>query len=305
MPSDNEHRQVCDLHVVQARPHDLAPARAPAAVPLRRYEPGQPLLVGPAYVDAAPGGRVLNTILRVLDDAGAEVRRPPAPDGDERYGALVLDASGIAHSEDLRHVHAALSPVIRRIAANGRLLVLGTPPEACEDPRAAAAQRALDGFARAAAKELGRAATGQLVQVEPGAEENAESTLRFLLSARSAYVSGQVVRVGAGAPETAADWARAARRPGRGRHRRGARHRRGNRRHAGPRRRAGLCASTSRPRGRRWRRPRTASAAPRSSSTSPARTPPPRWHSTCASATAAPTSSSTMPASPATRRSGG
>ena len=31
----------------------------PPAVPLRRYEPGQPLLVGPAYVDASPGGRVL------------------------------------------------------------------------------------------------------------------------------------------------------------------------------------------------------------------------------------------------------
>src|SRR5690242_1400930 len=100
----------------------------PPAVPLRRYEPGQPLLVGPAYVDAAPGGRVLNTVLRVLDDAGAQLRRPPAPDG-ERYGALILDATGIARSEDLRHVHAALSPVIRSVAANGRLLVLGTPPE--------------------------------------------------------------------------------------------------------------------------------------------------------------------------------
>src|SRR4051812_28236661 len=115
----------------------------PPAVPLRRYEPDQPLLVGPAYVDAAPGGRVLNTVLRVLDDAGAELRRPPGSD-DARYGAAVLDASGIARSEDLRHVHASLSPVIRRIAANGRLVVLGTPPEACEDPRAAAAQRALD-----------------------------------------------------------------------------------------------------------------------------------------------------------------
>src|SRR5690242_11502957 len=100
----------------------------PPTVPLRRYEPGQPLLVGPAYVDAAPGGRVLNTVLRMLDAAGAEVRRPPGADG-ERHGALILDASGIARSEDLRHVHSALSPVIRSIGANGRLLVLGTPPE--------------------------------------------------------------------------------------------------------------------------------------------------------------------------------
>jgi 3-oxoacyl-[acyl-carrier protein] reductase len=179
----------------------------PPAVPLRRYEPGQPLLTGPAYIDSAPGGRLLRTVEKVLADTGCELRRPPA--ADERYGALVLDASGIGRSEDLRHLHAFFAPAIRRIAPNGRLLVLGTPHEVCEDPRAATAQRALEGFTRAAAKEVGRAATGQLVLVEPGGEEAAESTLRFLLSARSAYVSGQAIRVGAGAAEPPADWERA------------------------------------------------------------------------------------------------
>src|SRR4029079_1784438 len=41
-----------------------------------------------------------------------------------------------------------------------------------------------------------------------GAEGNVESTLRFLLSAKSAYVSGQVVRVGAGAAPAPDDWER-------------------------------------------------------------------------------------------------
>src|SRR5436190_23326500 len=77
----------------------------PPAVALRRYEPGQPLLTGPAYLDTAPGGRALRTVERVLADTGSEVRRPPA--GDERYGALVLDATGIARSAHLRHAHAA------------------------------------------------------------------------------------------------------------------------------------------------------------------------------------------------------
>jgi 3-oxoacyl-[acyl-carrier protein] reductase len=35
----------------------------------------------------------------------------------------------------------------------------------------------------------------QLVEVAPGAEDQIDSTVRFLLSARSAYVSGQVVRI--------------------------------------------------------------------------------------------------------------
>jgi len=49
----------------------------------------------------------------------------------------------------------------------------------------------------------------QLVYVAQGAEKEIDSTLRFLLSARSAYVSGQVIRVGKGvAPLPEIDWER-------------------------------------------------------------------------------------------------
>ena len=74
------------------------------------------------------------------------------------------------------------------------------------DPRAATAQRALEGFTRTAGKELKRGATSQLVYVADGAEKATDSTLRFLLSGKSAYVSGQVVRIGkADVPEIAQD----------------------------------------------------------------------------------------------------
>ena len=197
----------------------------PPAPPLRRHEPGGPLLAGPALLGAAPGGRLAAAVASVLSGAGVDVRRVSSgreltaarvdlrraqsgeeltgaevdvrrpPSGDERYAALILDATGIAVSEGLRHSYDFLHPLIRRIDSCGRLLVLGTPPEACDGPRAAAAQRALEGLVRTAGKEVGRGATAQLVYVAPGAEAAAESTLRFLLSARSAYVSGQVVRV--------------------------------------------------------------------------------------------------------------
>jgi 3-oxoacyl-[acyl-carrier protein] reductase len=89
--------------------------------------------------------------------------------------------------------------------------VLGTAPEDCGDAREATAQRALEGFVRSLGKELGPGSTAQLVYVAPGAELAAESTLRFLLSSRSAYVSGQVIRVSAPAsddPDGPADWDR-------------------------------------------------------------------------------------------------
>jgi 3-oxoacyl-[acyl-carrier protein] reductase len=178
----------------------------PQSTPLRRYEPGQPLLDGPALLGGAGPGRLLSSVDAVLAAAGADGRREPAE--GERYAAVVFDASAIATSEDLGALREFFSPAIGAIAPSGRLIVLGTPPEQAPDRRAAVAQRALEGFVRSAAKELRHGATGQLVYVAPGAEANVESTLRFLLSSKSAYVSGQVIRVGAGQSPMPEDWER-------------------------------------------------------------------------------------------------
>jgi 3-oxoacyl-[acyl-carrier protein] reductase len=166
---------------------------------LRRYEPGQPLLDGPVLAGGATGGDLLSPVLDVLRTAGAEVRSglPASEPDDQRYAALVYDASGIADSSRLRELYAFLHPVIRRLLPSGRVLVLGTPPEDCTDPRERAAQRALEGFVRSVGKEVKRGATAQLLYVARGAESGVGSTVRFLLSAKSAYVSGQVVRVSA------------------------------------------------------------------------------------------------------------
>jgi 3-oxoacyl-[acyl-carrier protein] reductase len=62
---------------------------------------------------------------------------------------------------------------------------------------------------RAIGKEVKRGATAQLLYVRPQAEERLESTLRFFLSPKSAFVSGQVVRIGpATATPTPLDWER-------------------------------------------------------------------------------------------------
>ena len=109
----------------------------------------------------------------------------------------MLDASGLTSPDQLVDAYAFLHPAIRRVRASGRVIVLGTPPEACERADEAIAQRSLEGLVRAVAKELRAGATAQLVYVAPGAEGQLESTLRFLLSPRSAYVDGQVVRLSA------------------------------------------------------------------------------------------------------------
>src|SRR3954454_9086343 len=49
----------------------------PQPVHLRRYEPGQPLLDGPALVGAAPGGRLLKSIAKVLQATASDAYVTP------------------------------------------------------------------------------------------------------------------------------------------------------------------------------------------------------------------------------------
>ncbi|HLJ02399.1 MAG TPA: 3-oxoacyl-ACP reductase [Solirubrobacteraceae bacterium] len=189
----------------------------PSPVPLERYEPGQPVIDGAVLLGAAPGGRLAGQLARVLQAIEAETYTPREPielreaaadagldagmfnpqtaGEDDTFKAVVFDASGIASTAELREAWAFFGPAIRRVRGSGRVIVFGTPPEDCSDSAAHVAQRALEGLTRSMAKEVRRGATGQLVYVRPGAEAAIESTLRFLLSPRSAYVSGQVIRI--------------------------------------------------------------------------------------------------------------
>jgi 3-oxoacyl-[acyl-carrier protein] reductase len=154
-----------------------------------------PLRRGPAFVDGpvlVGGG---DRAAGVLASLGLEVHERAAA---TRYGALVFDAAGIDRTHDLRHAYDFFHPTIRSLAPSGRLIVLGTGE--------GVAQRALEGFVRSAGKELRGGGTAQLVHAAP--EAALESTLRFLLSGRSAYVSGQVIRVGPAAADAPDDWQR-------------------------------------------------------------------------------------------------
>jgi 3-oxoacyl-[acyl-carrier protein] reductase len=196
---------------------------------LERYRPGQRTVEGAVLVGAAPGGRLVPQIARVLKDAEAEVwtaegeLREAAGEaglspkifsvngdgssaaGDQRFKALVFDATGITDAESLKALHAFFHPVARKLRPSGRVIVLGTPPEDLDGP-ARVAQRALEGFVRSTGKEFGKGSTSNLVYVGKGAEDQIESTLRFFLSPKSAFVSGQVTRIGKGGAVPTVDW---------------------------------------------------------------------------------------------------
>ena len=246
----------------------------PESRPLRRYEPGQPALAGPALRRRRRPAWATPSPRRSPPSAPRSARSCRDDDG-VKLGALVFDATGIEDSTGLqgalrvlprrdprarperparraRHAAGAVAPAAARPSPSARSRASCAPP-----PRSCAR-------ARRASSSTSR----------PGAEANAESTLRFLLSAHvrlrlrpgdpdrrrrrrptrrtgsgrwpAAWRSSPAPRA-ASAPRSPARW-RATARPS--------------------------SASTSPPRATTSPRSSTSSAAPRCCSTSPTRTRP-------------------------------
>lgn len=123
----------------------------------------------------------------------------------ERVEALIFDATGIAHGSELHALYAFFHDALRSLAKSGRIVVLGRASAACASVAAATAQHALEGMVRSLGKEARNGITSNLLRVADDA--SFESALRFFLSPRSAYVSGQVVTID-GPSSAPQDWAR-------------------------------------------------------------------------------------------------
>jgi 3-oxoacyl-[acyl-carrier protein] reductase len=179
----------------------------PAPETLRRYRPGDPPLAGPLLIGGA--GRLAEPVRIALDADYDIVGNNLGGRWADTFAGLVFDATGITDPAGLRGLFEFFTPLLRNLGPSARLVVLGSTPDEVDDARERIAQRALEGFTRSLAKEMQRGATVALVYVSPGANAGAtgcESTMRFILSAKSAYVDGQVFRVGVAEASAPADW---------------------------------------------------------------------------------------------------
>jgi len=144
-----------------------------------------------------------------FDAAGEAYGRPPRNTADLAEGvrvhALVFDASGIAGAGELRSLYDFFHAHLERLARCGRLVVVGRTEHRASPERALVAT-ALEGFVRSAAKELGRkGATANLVLATGDAGARIDAVLRFVLSPRSAFISGQPFLVNARARDAGAN----------------------------------------------------------------------------------------------------
>jgi 3-oxoacyl-[acyl-carrier protein] reductase len=176
---------------------------------LRRYKPGDPPLPGTLLIGG--DGRVVEPLRTALAEDYDVVSNNLGGRWADSFGGLVFDATGITEPAGLKSLYKFFTPLLRNLGPSGRIVVVGTTPDETGSGHERVAQRALEGFTRSLAKELRRGATAQLVYLSADAKPAAtglESTMRFILSAKSAYVDGQVFRVGAADSAPPADWDR-------------------------------------------------------------------------------------------------
>lgn len=177
---------------------------------LRRYAADAPLTVGPVLVvsdDASAGDA--DAIAKALGSWDVDVRRSTEGADDVRWGGVVLVGTAAESPEAVSEAVLTLGGTLRRLAGNGRVVVVSRAPEAGDSPAVAATRAGFEGFTRSVGKELRAGATANGVQLTGGAAADSTSalgTLRFFLSAKSAYVDGQVLPVGPADALDAVDW---------------------------------------------------------------------------------------------------
>jgi 3-oxoacyl-[acyl-carrier protein] reductase len=169
-----------------------------------------------AVVASAPG-KANDVLAAALLGAGASVRLMPhwkgsgpwldlakgtesrvrvlADEADrsvDRVDLVLLDATDLKTIADLDKLHETFHPWVGRMAPNGRCILVARQPTAAAAPQTHATFRAMDGFVRSVAKELGRrGSTANLLTAPAGTEEALAPVLIFMASDHSAFITGQ------------------------------------------------------------------------------------------------------------------
>jgi 3-oxoacyl-[acyl-carrier protein] reductase len=124
------------------------------------------------------------------------VRRHPA--SQDRYGAVVATFDDVGAPADLSATALDLGSVQRQLGRSARVVTVFRDPAGTPDPAVRAARKGVEGLTRSLAHEMRQGATANGIVLGEGISAMAPGAigaLRFLLSGRSAFVSGQFIPV--------------------------------------------------------------------------------------------------------------
>lgn len=113
------------------------------------------------------------------------------------FRSVVFDASGIETVAGLKALYNFFNQALNHLNTNARIVIVGIPPEAATTAEQAAVAESLQGFMRSLAKETGKTGTCcNLLHVRAGSERHLNAALYFLLSPKSAFITGQLLELG-------------------------------------------------------------------------------------------------------------
>src|SRR5699024_10623857 len=182
----------------------------PRPAPLRRTQSGnvdRPLV--PGTVLLLGQGPATDALAEWLLTWDLDVRRAAPAHG--KVGAVVVDLSNARSPEDVSERVLALGDVLRSLTPCARVITISRNAHQEDDPAAAATQQGITAFTRSVAKEMRAGSTANGIVLNRGVSTAAVSVggaLRFLLSARSAFVAGQLLEVSSDDGAAPQDWTR-------------------------------------------------------------------------------------------------
>ncbi|MGQ7785768.1 MULTISPECIES: 3-oxoacyl-ACP reductase [Actinomycetes] len=179
----------------------------PQPARLRRHRPGAPVVPGPVVVVGT--GTVSDEIASLLLTWDLDVRRHVEP--RERVSAVIACFDAISTPADLSETALGLGRMLKQVAPSGRVVTVFRSPDAASDPALRAARKGVEGLTRSLAHEMRAGATANGLVLAEDLDAGAPSVaggLRFLLSGRSAFVSGQFLTVDSVNGVLPGDWDR-------------------------------------------------------------------------------------------------
>ncbi len=172
---------------------------------LRRFDPSKPLVPGPVLL--LGNGESVTTLSETMLAWNLDVRRHATP--GQKLGAIVIAWDTLTAPGELSETALAVGSALKDLLPGGRVVTVSRPATDSDAPETAAVRQSVDGFVRSVAHEMRGGSTANGILLGEAADAGSTgliATLRFLLSGRSAYVSGQFIEVSNDAGELPTDW---------------------------------------------------------------------------------------------------
>ncbi|GAA1338929.1 3-oxoacyl-ACP reductase [Arthrobacter roseus] len=172
---------------------------------LRRFNASKPLVPGPVLLLGE--GDSANHLSEAMLGWNLDVRRHMAP--GQKLGAIIIAWDSLSTPGELSDAALMAGPALKDLLTGGRFITISRPAVDGDSPETAAARQGVDGFLRSVAHEMRGGGTANGILLAGNVTTAAPSliaSLRFLLSGRSAYVSGQFLEVSSNSGDFPANW---------------------------------------------------------------------------------------------------